>query len=205
MKKALVFILSVLLMIGTASVALGGSGSSGAPWFPDQNYFGKTEYNGRLYILFQDTGKNHIPGGIGNRANQENEDYREYVVEIQFILELVPVKGKTEPLYFTGIGKTCEDCLNSNFFPVCEPGDEGYYDWFYLPGDYVGRLGTALHSFLREEVYPVLCSGDETCQGYLSEAVFSDGFGNAEAVVDLNAEVPSQPWYWVQPITIVTP
>jgi len=204
MKTTVWLIVSVLLMVGAASLALGGQGTSGAPWFPDQAYFGKTEYNGTLYILFQNTGKNHVPGGIGNPA--AGEGYREYVVEIQFILELVEAKGKSEPLYFTGIGKTCEDCSDNAFsFPDCEPGDETYYDWFYLPGDYVGRFGAALHSFLQEEVYPVLCNDDPGCQAFLSEAEYDDGFGNAEAVVDFNAELPSPPWYWVQPITIVTP
>jgi hypothetical protein len=202
MKKTLWSIVSILLIVGSASLALGGQGPSGSPWFPTQQYFGKTEYNGKLYVLFQDTNKNQIAGGIGNPAG---EGYREYVVEIQFILELVEAKGKTEPLYFTGIGKTCEDCLDPMLFPDCDPGEEGYYDAFYLPGDYVGRIGAALHSFLQEEVYPVLCNEEPGCQGFLTEAIYNEGFGNAEAVVNSNVEIPSQPWYWIQPITIVTP
>lgn len=206
MKKTIGFTLCLLFFMGAASSAFAGAGTSGAPWFTDLQYFGKTEYNGKLYILFQDTGKNHIPGGIGNSAAEE-DGYREYVVEIQFILELVPAKGKTEPRYFTGIGKTCEDCANPSLVPECDPGEEGYYDSFYLPGDYVGRLGAALHSFLNEEVYPVLCDGKEGCEGFLTEATYSEGFGNAQAVVDPeeSADVPSPPWYYIQPITIVTP
>lgn len=203
MIKKTWFTLSFLVVLLAASLAFAGAGGIGTPWFPTDQYFGKTEYNGNLYVVFQNTGKDFIPGGIGNPAG---DDYREYVVEIQFILELEESKGKTPPLYFSGSGKTCEDICGDPFeFPACPPGAEDYYDAFYLPGDYVGRIGAALHSFLQAEVYPVLCNGDVGCQGFLTEAVFTDGFGNADEVVYLGTEVPSQPWFWVQPITIVTP
>ncbi len=202
-----VIIVGLFLFLSAASSVYAGAGGSGAPWYPDSAYSGRTEYDGTLYVIFQDTGRNNIPGGIGNEAG---DAYREYVVEIQFILELVPVKGKGKgkagPLYFSGIGKTCEQAYaDPSDFPVCTTGDTNYNDWFYLPGDYVGRIGAALHSFLDETVYPALCSGDPSCSAYLTEALITEGSGNAEDVVDLAVDVPSPPWYWVQPITIVTP
>jgi hypothetical protein len=197
------FILSLFLFVSAASSAFAGAGNSGAPWYPDSAYSGRTEYNGTLYVIFQDTGRKSIPGGVGNQAG---DAYREYVVEIQFILELVPTKGKGGPMYFSGIGKTCEQAYSDpSAFPVCTPGDENYNDWFYLPGDYVGRIGAALHSFLDETVYPALCNGDPSCTAYLTQALITEGSGNAEDVVDLAVAVPSPPWFWVQPITIVTP
>ena len=195
--------LVLFLFLSAASSAYAGAGGVGAPWYPDGAYSGRTEYNGTLYVIFQDTGRNNIPGGVGNKAGSA---YREYVVGIQFILELVPAKGKGGPMYFSGIGKTCEDAYaDPSAFPVCTPGDTNYNDWFYLPGDYVSRIGAALHSFLDETVYPALCSGDPSCTAYLTQALLTEGTGNAEDVVDLAVEVPSPPWYWVQPITIVTP
>jgi hypothetical protein len=190
-----------LFLVATPA-AFGGGGGVGAPWYADQQFFGKTEYDGKLYVIFQDTGRKSIPGGVGNPAG---DAYREYVVEIQFILELTPSKGKAGPLYFSGIGKTCEASSTDPSFPVCAPGEDSYNDWFYLPGDYVGRIGAALRSFLEETVYPVLCAEDPNCEGFLTEAIFTDGSGNADAVVDLTADLPPKPWYWVQPITIVTP
>jgi hypothetical protein len=193
----------LFLILSATSSVYAGAGASGAPWYPDSAYSGRTEFNGNLYVIFQDTGRKSIPGGIGNPAG---DDYREYVVEIQFILELVPAKGKGGPLYFSGIGKTCESSYSDpSAFPVCAPGETSYNDWFYLPGDYVGRIGAALHSFLQETVYPALCSGEPSCTAYLTGALITEGTGNAEDVVDLLVEVPSPPWYWVQPITIVTP
>jgi hypothetical protein len=192
-----------MIVVSAASVVHAGAGGVGAPWFPDQQFFGNTQYDGILYVIFQNTGRNSIPGGVGNQAG---EDYREYVVEIQFILELVKAKGKKEPpMYFSGIGKTCEDAYGDPFaFPVCN-GEETFNDWFYLPGDYVGRIGASLQSFLQETVYPALCNGDPGCQAFLTEARFTDGTGNADAVVDLTVDEPSLPWFWIQPITIVTP
>jgi hypothetical protein len=195
--------LGLLLVFAAAAAVYAGAGGAGAPWYPDTAFFGKTEYNGTLYVIFQDTGRKNFPGGVGNQAG---DDYREYVVEIQFILELVDAKGKSAPLYFSGIGKTCEgDYADPNAFPVCAPGAEDYNDWFYLPGDYVSRIGAALHSFLDETVYPALCSGDSSCEGFLTEALIAEGTGNVEDVVDPAAAVPSLPWFWVQPIKIVTP
>ncbi len=196
--------LAFLFALVSGTAAYGGAGGSGAPWFPDEQYFGKTQYDGTLYVLFQDTGKKSIPGGVGS---QGVGDFSEYVVEIQFILELQPAKGKAAPVYFSGIGKTCEDSYGGDpfAFPVCS-GEDSYNDWFYLPGDYVSRIGAALHSFLQETVYPALCDGDAGC-AFLAEAQFTDGTGNAGDVVgvDPNVPTPPHPWFWVQPITIVTP
>jgi hypothetical protein len=194
--------LSLILLVLAAPAAFGGAGGSGAPWYPDDQYFGRTEYDGKLYIVFNDTGKKSIPGGIGNQT--QDPTYREYVVEIQFILELLPKDKKAAPLYFSSIGKTCEASANGGF-PVCQPGEEPYNDTFYLPGDYATRVGAALHTFLEETVYPGLC-GTSIC-GFLAEADFNGGTGNAQEVVDpvLASEPPAPPWFWVQPITIVTP
>lgn len=195
--------LSLIAILSSAPAVFAGAGGAGAPWYPDDQFFGKTEYDGKLYVIFQDTGRKSIPGGLGNPVG---DTYREFVVEIQFILELVPAKGKGGPLYFSGIGKTCEaSYLDPGDFPVCAPDAENYNDWFYLPGDYVSRIGAALHSFLQETVYPALCEDDPACQGFLTEALFTDGTGNADIVVDPTALLPAPPWYWVQPIKIVTP
>jgi len=206
MKTTSQLVSAVLILLLTAVVvpsAFGAAGGAGAPWYPDTAYSGRTQHDGTLYVIFQDTGRNNIPGGLGSEAG---DTYREYVVEIQFILELAPAKGKGGPMYFSGIGKTCEDAYaDPSAFPVCAPGDANYNDWFYLPGDYVGRIGAALHSFLDETVYPALCSGDPSCTAYLTQAFITEGTGNAEDVVDPTLEVPSPLWYWVQPITIVTP
>jgi hypothetical protein len=209
--------------------AFGGAGEPGTlyrpdpPWYPyaDGFYFGKTEYTGTLYIIFDeftDKGRPALPDTAYSCVETnscESSDYREYLVRMRFILELKSPNKKDPALFFSGTGKTCEDStlepIDPNF-PSCQ-GEEDYYDLFYLPGDYLFRAGLALDSFLNTDVYPVLCSGDLSCRAYLTEATFSLGTGNALDVVNPNADPlgnyidgpPPLPWYWVQPITIVTP
>lgn len=208
-KKSSIFLLTATLVFFTGvPVVFGGSGSSGAPWYPDVNAVGRTEYSGNLYITFLDTGRRNIPGGIGYQT--ENGSYREYVVEVYFILELVPKGPHAEKLYFSGIGKTCEDLFDPShpdYFPECPAGADDYNDWFYLPGDYLTRVGVALHGFLDETVYPALGCSSTPPNCFLKDASFGEGTGNAEEVVDpaVSIDVPPAPWFWVQPLTIVTP
>ena len=200
-KEAVVFLLvATLVLFAGYSTVYGAAGPSGAPWYPDSNPVGKTEYSGNLYVIFLDTGKNFVPCGIGSQT--ENPIYREYVVEVNFILELYPKGPREEPMYFSGIGKTCEQLDDE--WPVCRAEPDYYNDTFYLPGDYVTRIGAALHTFLEETVYPNLC-GTGDC--FLKDAVLGEGSGNAEDVVNIGiAPVPPPPpWYWVQPLTIVAP
>jgi len=202
-KKMIVFLLTAMLVYFTGySMVYGAAGGVGAPWYPDLNPQGKTEYSGKLYITFLDTGKKFIPGGIGNQTDKPS--YREYVVEVNFILELVPKGPHAVPRYFAGIGKTCEWYDES--FPVCPVGADPYNDMFYLPGDYVTRIGAALHSFLAETVYPIL-PGCDSGPCFLKDAPFDEGTGNAEEAVNPDPEdgPPPPPWFWVQPLTIVTP
>ena len=200
-KEAVVFlIVATLVLFAGQSMVYGGAGGSGAPWFPDYNPVGKTEYSGKLYVIFLDTGKKFIPGGIGNQT--DSDFYREYVVEVNFILELYPEGPHAAPMYFSGIGKTCE--YYDEYWPKCLPGADKYNDTFYLPGDYVTRIGAALHTFLEETVYPDLC---DTGGCFLKDAAFGEGLGNAEAVVNpgIAPVPPPPPWHWVQPLTIVAP
>ena len=210
-KKSTIFLLTAILVFFTgAGIVFGGAGGSGAPWYPDEGAVGRTEYSGKLYITFLDTGKKSIPGGIGYQA--ADRGYREYVVEVYFILELTPKGPHAKNLYFSGIGKTCEDLYSDpDDFPECPAGVSDYNDWFYLPGDYLARFGAALHNFLNETVYPELDGGIEYSPNayncFLKDADYGGGTGNADEVVDpvLAPELPPAPWFWVQPITIVTP
>jgi len=213
MKITLGYILLGVLLIfswnGSANAATLGSLPADkvdqAPWFPDANPLGKTEYAGTLYVTAEDSGRTYIPGeDIGV---QTMEDYREYVVSIKFILELRSKKGNDAPLYFSGVGKTCDwiesPYAGGGYFPECPEDVDTGYDLFYLPGDYSRRIGAALSSFLKQVVYPQLC--DSYGCGSLSEADRSLGQGNILDVIDPDKEPPPHPWYWVQPITIVTP
>jgi hypothetical protein len=220
----------ILLLFMLCPAAIGADSDPGPnyrsepPWYPYNEgfYFGKTEYTGTLYIIFEeytDRGRPNLPDAAYScvEANScQSDDYREYLVRMRFILELTPPNKKDPALYFSGTGKTCEDSILEPvdpYFPSCQEGEEDYYDLFYLPGDYLFRAALALDSFLNTEVYPVLCGDDLNCRAYLTEATYSLGTGNALDVVNPNADPdgnysdapPPPPWYWVQPIKIVTP
>jgi hypothetical protein len=66
-------------------------------------------------------------------------------------------------------------------------------------------MGVAALNFYRETVFPALC-GSRTC-GDLKYAPIEQASGNANEVVDPDTWDPDQPeppWYWVQPVTLVT-
>lgn len=183
---------AVFLCVSQASV-FAGAGGSGAPWYPNEYVKGK-EWSGTLFINFVDTGSKKVEDRVGSSVDPVL-GYTEYVVYVYFSLVLYPIKTNDDPLFFGGIGKTCDQL--DPYWPVCD-GSDAFYDKFYLPGDYTLRFGAALHNFLREKVFPAIC-GTQDC-GALNSADFQSGQGNAYEAVTTGADFP---WYWVQPIGIV--
>jgi hypothetical protein len=194
---ALVFFAGYPAVYGGSCPPSPGTGGV-APWFPDNTATGKNEYSGRLYIDFVDTGKNNIPGNIG--TEDAFPSFEDKVVYINFLLVLDPIRPNQEPMFFSDIAKTCEQI--DEFWPVCPAGTASYNIMFNLPSDYCFRMGAALHGFLKETVYPALC-GDADC-GDLKQANPIIGVGNAQEVGRVGLSDPNPPWYWIQPLTIVT-
>lgn len=192
---------AALVFFSGYSMVYAGDAPPAAPWYDNASAAGRYEYDGTLYIDFVDSGRSSIPGRIGNEFGAP---WREEVVYVNFLLVLYPSRPSAETLFFSGTGKTCEPYEDPIFgLPICSADDDSFNELFYLPGDYVARIGAAALGFYRESVFPALC-GSSDC-GDLKYAPFNQGTGNADEAVDPTVlPQPSLPWYWVQPITLVT-
>ena len=199
-KTTGLLIAAALVFFSGYSMAYAGDAPPGAPWFSNASAAGRYEYDGTLYLDFVDSGRRTIPGGIGNELGGV---WREEIVYINFLLVLYPTRPGAETLFFSGTGRTCEPYEDPVLgLPICSADDDSYYELFYLPGDYVARIGAAALGFYRDSVFPALC-GSSDC-GDLKYAPYNQGTGNADEVVNPAVPQPSMPWYWAQPVTLVT-